>query len=178
MAHDSPPPTGTLYWLQTILRDPRLNPTETLLLVALADHVGADDRAWPSVRRLASAARCSPRTARRHLESLETKGAIERNRRRREDGSHSTYEYRLSREWFGLGQSDQGVGHIDLGVGTSSDQGVGRPGGRAEVPNEPPIEPAASASCARGCVEGWVSKLDDEGYSVIGPCGCRLEQSA
>lgn len=175
MAQDSPPPTGTLYWLQTILRSPDLSPTETLLLVALADHVGANDRAWPSISTLARLARCSYATAQRRLTDLEEKGVIHRTQRRRADGGRSTYEYHLRREFFGdpplnlLGAIAHQVREPPYHLGA-----------RAEVPNEPHIEPTATplSDCERGCVEGYVCEVNDEGYSVLTPCHCRLEQSA
>lgn len=176
MAKDNAPPTGTLYWLQTILRDERLNPTETLLLVALADHVGADDRAWPSIATLARLSRCSYGTARRHLTELESKGVVNRSQRRRPDGGHSTYEYHLRREFFGDPP-------LDLrGPPAHPDARTPRaPGARAEVPNEPSNEVTAPprAVCARGCVDGWTMREAEAGYSFLAPCECNpQEQSA
>lgn len=176
MAKDNAPPTGTLYWLQAILRDERLNPTETLLLVALADHVGADDRAWPSIATLARLARCSYGTARRHLTELESKGVVNRSQRRRPDGGKSTYEYHLRREFFGDPP-------LDLrGPSAHPDARTLRaPSARAEVPNEPSNELAATprADCARGCVDGWMTREAEAGYSFLTPCECNpQEQSA
>jgi hypothetical protein len=90
--------SGTLYWLPLILDDDRLDAVETLLMVALADHVNADDVAWPSIATLAHSARVSYPTARRRLAGLAEKGIITRERRRMKgSGNLSTYEYRLIR---------------------------------------------------------------------------------
>lgn len=174
------PRTGTLYWLPTILRDDRLTPIETLLLVAIADHVGADDKAWPSIATLARLARCSYATAQRHLTGLVEKGAISRTQRHRADGGHSTYEYHLSREFFHsppinlrdpLAQSEGGP----LSPGARPPLSLGA---RAEVPNEPHKEVTATplSVCARGCLEGYVTK-EAAGYSFLAPCECIEEAS-
>jgi hypothetical protein len=89
--------SGTTFWLPLLLDDERLDATETLLLIGLADHVNEDDEAWPSIETLASRARCSYVTARRRLAALEQRGVITRRRRRREGGNLSTYAYRLVR---------------------------------------------------------------------------------
>lgn len=90
--------TGTLYWLPVILDAADLDPTETLLLVALADHVNAEDECFVGISRLAARARVSYGTARRRLAALEERGVITRTIRRREDGGRSVYDYRLERD--------------------------------------------------------------------------------
>lgn len=91
------PRTGTLYWLPRILDDESLDAVETLLMVALADHVNADDECFVGIKTLAKAARCSYGTARRRLAGLEARGVLTRQRRRREDGNLSTYLWSLVR---------------------------------------------------------------------------------
>lgn len=142
--------SGTLYWLPLILDDVRLSPTETLLLVGLADHVNGDDECFVGIDRLASRSRCSYGTARRHLTALEAKGALARTRRRRSDGNLSVYDYRLLRSFYGEEpdrppardmRDDQRAPGCAL---TSA-----RPGARAEPPrDEPPRDeqPLAPAS--------------------------------
>ena len=89
--------SGTLYWLPLILNHAELDPTDTLLLIALADHVDADDRCWVGIHRLAGWSRVSYGTARRRLTDLEARGYITRRRRVRQDGSEGVYEYELCR---------------------------------------------------------------------------------
>ena len=170
MANRSEPQTGTLYWLPTILRDERLTPTETLLLVAIADHVGADDKAWPSIATLARLSRCSYATAQRHLSGLVEKGAISRTQRHRADGGHSTYEYHLRREFFGCPP----INLTDPLAHQVRDP-LAHLGARAEVPSEPPSEEMKETPlsvCARGCLDGWVTEETESGYSFLAPCEC------
>lgn len=89
--------TGTLAWLGDLLDDDTLDPTETLLLIALADHVDEHDECFVGIERLARRARVSYGTARRRLTELETKGRLARTRRRRDGGNLSTYTWRLLR---------------------------------------------------------------------------------
>lgn len=137
--------TGTLYWLPIILGHPDLDPTETLLLVALADHVNADDACYVKIHKLAAAARVSYGTARRRLKALEDRGHITRQRRKRPDGSEGVYDYVLNRESLagGCAQPARGV------------RASGRAGGaRAQTralnrPTEPPHEPRRGADHRR-----------------------------
>lgn len=89
--------TGTLSWLAPILDDETLDPTSTLLLIALADHVDEHDECFVGIETLAKRARCSYGTARRRLAALEKAGRLTRERRRRGDGNLSTYTWRLIR---------------------------------------------------------------------------------
>lgn len=89
---------GTLWWLHQLLDDEQLDATDTLLMVALAEHVSRDsDVCWPSIRRLAQRARCSYGTARRRLTALEQRGWITRKRDERADGGDGVYVYELQR---------------------------------------------------------------------------------
>lgn len=91
--------TGTLFWLPHFLAldDKRLGPTHVLALVCLADHVDAQDRAWPGMERIGAAARCSERTARRVMAQLVEWGYVTRERREGRHGHLSTYLYTLQR---------------------------------------------------------------------------------
>lgn len=89
--------TGSLYWLSRLLDDDTLDPTETLLMLALADHVDGNDECFVGIKRLAARARVSYGTARRRLAALEAAGRIERTARYRSDGGQSVYTYRLIR---------------------------------------------------------------------------------
>jgi hypothetical protein len=88
---------GTSWWLPRLLDDETLDATETLLMIALADYVNADDQCWPSIDTLSRRARCSYATARRRLASLEATGRIERVRRMRAHGEMGTYLFTLVR---------------------------------------------------------------------------------
>jgi|GEM_PF-2068990 len=69
--------------LWAIYEAPVDNPTSRLVLVGLADHAADDGTgAWPSHSILATAAHCSPRTIRRHLQALEDAGVIHRGDQR------------------------------------------------------------------------------------------------
>lgn len=56
---------------------PVTEPSQVLVLLALADHVGDDGRgAWPSVATIAAGARCKRRTVQYALRALEQQGLI------------------------------------------------------------------------------------------------------
>lgn len=55
---------------------PRLSATETLVLLALADHANDDGECWPSQGGLANRARATDRTVRNALAGLRTKGLV------------------------------------------------------------------------------------------------------
>lgn len=157
------PQTGTLYWLPVILGDTTLDPTETLLMVGLADHVNADDVCWVGIARLAAYARVSYGTARRRLATLEDRGVIARSQRKRADGGDSVYEYQLLRP-EPPAQSSQGpprnLAPAPRAPGRASPPA--RPGARAEPPIvEPPSgEPtprAESVVLAAGFDRFWTA---------------------
>jgi len=153
------PRTGTLFWLPLILHDKRLDPTETLLLVAIADHIDAEDTAFPGMKLLADMARVSYPTARRRLASLEERGVIKRDRRRRDDGNLSTYTYTLSREWFGQPVINLITDHGSPGRALTSDH----PGERAEVPSDE--QPSGQTPLSTDVDARVVS--DDEQFAIF-----------
>lgn len=62
---------------------PVKNPQEHVLLIAMANHAHEDGRnAWMSTRKLAERARCSTRTAQRHIDEMEARGLIVRGDQR------------------------------------------------------------------------------------------------
>lgn len=142
--------TGTLYWLPLILDDETLDPTETLLLIALADHVDAEDSCFVGIKRLAARARVSYATARRRLAALEQRGVITRGRRRHSDGNLSVYDYVLQRDVLALNLS---ADHRSPGGALTS----AHDDERAEVPRyEPPrdeVEPERTPSAALALVD-------------------------
>jgi DNA-binding transcriptional ArsR family regulator/ribosomal protein S11 len=71
------------------------NAGEKLTLIALADHAGESGSAFPGCARLGEKTGQGESTIRRHLDSLEAAGMLERERRRRPDGTLGTYAYQL-----------------------------------------------------------------------------------
>lgn len=68
------------------------NPTQKLVLMALADHANGDGQCWPSMDRVAQLAGCSDRTARRHIDDLCDGGLVAKDERyRRRDGTLGTW---------------------------------------------------------------------------------------
>lgn len=78
------------------------DPRAKLVLIALANHAGADGTCYPGAATLGEAAVCHERTARRKLDDLEAAGWLTRTRRRRDDGTLSTYRYRLTPQLYEL----------------------------------------------------------------------------
>lgn len=69
---------------------------ERLVLLALADHAGEDGECFPSSGRIAAKTRVGRSTVRLHIERLVARGLLVKVRRRRhEDGTLGTWEYRL-----------------------------------------------------------------------------------
>jgi hypothetical protein len=68
-----------------------------LVLLALADHAGDDFRCFPSTGRIAAKTGFQIRTARRYIDALVADGLVHKTeRRRRPDGSLSTWVYELN----------------------------------------------------------------------------------
>jgi len=72
------------------------NPTEKLVLLAIADHANDDGLCWPSMSHVANRCLLSTRQVQRITGTLEEHGLISRARRRRADGSLGTYTYHLN----------------------------------------------------------------------------------
>lgn len=66
-----------------------------LVLLALANYADEDGVCYPSVKRLATMTGLSDRSVRYALQALVDAGAMDRNHRRRADGSRTSDEYRL-----------------------------------------------------------------------------------
>lgn len=73
-----------------------LPPAQRLTLLALVDHINADDECWPSVRRLVSDTNLSARTVARSLLDLEAAGLITHEHRFRDDGSQTSSRYLIN----------------------------------------------------------------------------------
>jgi hypothetical protein len=72
-----------------------LGPSEKLVLLALANFANEEMRCWPSQERLADDTELSARTVWTALQSLETKGVLSRQARKRADGSRTTDVFTL-----------------------------------------------------------------------------------
>ena len=72
------------------------NPTQKLVLLAIADHANDDGLCWPSMSHVANRCLLSTRQVQRITGTLEQHGLISRARRRRADGSLGTYTYHLN----------------------------------------------------------------------------------
>lgn len=66
------------------------NASEKAILLALANYAGGDGRCYPGQESIARKAACSERTVRSVLKSLEDRGVIARESRRRKDGSRTS----------------------------------------------------------------------------------------
>lgn len=70
-------------------------PLAKFVLVCLADAADSSGRSFPGQKRLSEMTGMSVRTLRRHLERLETDGYLQREERRRKDGTRTSDEYQL-----------------------------------------------------------------------------------
>jgi DNA-binding transcriptional ArsR family regulator len=96
-------------WITWAWEQPCGGAGEKLTLIALADHAGEDGTAFPGAARLADKTGQGNSTIRRHLDALEEHGLLSRERRRRADGTLSTYTYTL------IQRSDRAEPALNLG---------------------------------------------------------------
>ena len=68
-------------------------PRERMTLLALVQHIDADNKCWPRIKRLAEEAGLSPRSVAEALSILEADGVIRREHRQREDHSLASNMY-------------------------------------------------------------------------------------
>lgn len=66
------------------------NATEKAILLVLANYASGDGECFPGQQSIAKQAACGERTVRRILDSLEERGVIRRDERRRRDGTRSS----------------------------------------------------------------------------------------
>lgn len=71
------------------------NSNQKLVLIAIANYADGDGVCWPGQRSLARDCTMGDRTVRRHLQALEEAGYLEREERRRADGTRTSDRYRL-----------------------------------------------------------------------------------
>ena len=72
------------------------NPSEKLVLLAIADHANDDGMCWPSMSHVAERCLLSTRQIQRITEQLVHYGLLTRERRKRPDGTLGTYTYTLN----------------------------------------------------------------------------------
>jgi len=72
------------------------NPSEKLVLLAIADHANDDGMCWPSMSHVAERCLLSTRQIQRITEQLVDYGLVTRERRKRPDGTLGTYTYTLN----------------------------------------------------------------------------------
>jgi hypothetical protein len=72
------------------------NPSEKLVLLAIADHANDDGMCWPSMSHVAERCLLSTRQIQRITEQLVHYGLVTRERRKRPDGTLGTYTYTLN----------------------------------------------------------------------------------
>lgn len=78
-----------------------ISPTETLLLLAIADRASGEGLCFPSNTFLAEMTKLSRRTVVSTMKALEGRGILKRTPRRRGDGSHSSNEIWLDTDALG-----------------------------------------------------------------------------
>lgn len=76
--------------IAAVLNTFELGPTERVVLIALCNHANEKHQCFPSHKHLAQQAGVTDRTVLTTLKSLEDKGYISRQERRREDGGRTT----------------------------------------------------------------------------------------
>lgn len=76
--------------MQWALGFPAENATEKAILLVIANYADGNGRSYPGQQNIAEQASSSERTVRRVLESLEARGIIAREERRRKDGSRTS----------------------------------------------------------------------------------------
>lgn len=94
-------------------------------LLALANHADGDGVCYPGQARLCRMVGCSERALRRYLDDLQARGIIDRQQRRRADGSRTSDEYRL-------------LGYQPANLAGSAAQATGQ-SGRTNRPTWPPL---------------------------------------
>lgn len=76
----------------------KLKPTQKIVLLALADHANDSGECWPGINKLCEKAGVSRSTLKRALEELEENGFIQRQERKRQNGSQTSNLYFLTLE--------------------------------------------------------------------------------
>lgn len=91
------------------------NATEKAVLLILANYADGEGTSFPGQQSIAKQASCGERTVRRILSSLEERGVIRREERRRRDGSRTSDVIVLAafQQAANLAGSDEPTGHPD-----------------------------------------------------------------
>lgn len=158
------------------------NSSEKSILLVLANYVGGDGRCYPGQQNIGKQACCSERTVREVLRSLEERGIIRREQRRRKDGSRTSDIIVLVQ--FDQPANSAGSGEANRQISPNQPANSAGP-----TTFEPPVEPPAAAR-ERSDLESLTDKLIEaagegnihpHGALVVGPilglldAGCDLE---
>jgi len=79
-----------------LMRDSDLSAHELLVYMALFNRVNPQGLAWPSIARIAKESRTSPSTAKRTIRSLEARGLVVKQVRKRADGTNESNVYKVA----------------------------------------------------------------------------------
>ncbi|MGN6768499.1 MAG: helix-turn-helix domain-containing protein [Rhizobiaceae bacterium] len=140
------------------------NSSEKAILLVLANYVGGDGRCYPGQQNIGKQACCSERTVREILKSLEGRGIIRREERRRKDGSRTSDIIVL----VPFDQPANSAGSDEANRQISPNQPANSAG---PTTFEPPAEPSAAAAREKSDLESLTSKLIDAAGDKIQPHG-------
>jgi DNA-binding transcriptional MocR family regulator len=123
-----------------------LNPSEVLVLIAIANHVDDQGRSWPSLDKIAKNAHLSRRQVIRVIRQLEEKGEIEITTRKQENDLHNTNLYTLnSKYWGGDKLTPQGSDKLSRGSDMGDTRVVSpmspKPSIEPSITKNPPLSP-------------------------------------
>lgn len=86
-----------------------LSSTEKLVLLAIADHASAEGTCFPSYRTIEEKTALSRRTVMAIMKGLEKRGLLERSKRMRADGSHTSNEITMNLDAISALSAREGV---------------------------------------------------------------------
>jgi hypothetical protein len=101
-----------------LMRDSDLTAHELLVYMALFNRVNPQGLAWPSIARIAKESRTSASTAKRTIRSLEARGLVVKQVRKRADGTNESNVYKVAtftRQARGQGERVTGSDRPDHG---------------------------------------------------------------
>lgn len=143
------------------------SPTRKAVLVSLADRHNKDTgRCDPSIARIAAETEFSERAVRKALSDLEEMGLIEREERRRADGSRRTYSYRFPHVAADAKQAAPPAGSQ-----------AAPPAAEPEVHLEPEVKPLAPAAQNGKIPKAVTDRLWDTLTDIFGPVTVKRNES-
>lgn len=140
------------------------NATEKAILLVIANYSDGNGRSYPGQQNIAVQASSSERTVRRVLESLEARGIIAREERRRKDGSRTSDIIVLS----AFQQADKLAGSDEANRPSCPNQPATMSGLTSFEPSE---EPSAAAACEKSDLESLTDRLIEAAGEKIQPHG-------